>query len=98
VNGETSHISTYPVGLFSDFRRKRVLYGLRNYVWMQAKRGNWRAVRNYFNGYLAEWHYPPAGMLHYKCGRGWTRKAALRRLGQHIIQCNTPELHEAPND
>lgn len=89
-----SGIETYPVGLYSDLKRGRVWRGGRFYLWRQAKRGNWRAVRSYFNGYLAEWHYPPTddAFRHPRmCGRGWTRKAALRDLGQKIVSAN---LHQ----
>lgn len=40
----------------------------------QARRGNWRAVRNSFNGYLAEDEDSPY------CGHGWTHARALRSL------------------
>jgi len=50
---------------------------------------NWRAIRSQFNGYLAEWDYPPEGMLHNRCGTGWTRRTAIRRLGTHIARLNT---------
>lgn len=92
MNPESSHISTYPVGLLADLKGHRKPKTAIDYLLYQIKRRNWRAVRNYFNGYLAEWHYPPEGMLHYRCGKGWTRRAALRRLGKHIIESNTPEL------
>lgn len=85
---EERGIGTYRVGLLSDIKRRRVWYGLRCYLWPQIKRRNWRAVRNYFNGYLAEWHYPPEGFIHGRCGRGWTRKAALRSLGRRIVEQN----------
>ena len=90
MSADRSEITTYPVGLLSDIKRRRVRQGLR-YALGRAKDGNWRAVRNYFNGYLAEWDYPPAGMRHYRCGRGWTRRAAIRRLGIHIAQSNLAE-------
>ena len=81
-------IETYPVGLLSDIKRKRVRAGIKGYLLYQVKRRNWRAVRNYFNGYLAEWHYCPEGVRPTKCGQGWTKRAALRRLGKHIVQSN----------
>ena len=80
-------IETYPVGLFRDLQQRRLRYGI-TYLKRHVKARNWRAVRNYFNGYLAEWHYPPEGMQHTHCGRGWTRRAALRRLGAHIVAMN----------
>lgn len=54
------YIEAYPVGLLSDIKRGRVRDGIRNYLVPQIKRRNWRAVRSYFNGYLAEWHYCPS--------------------------------------
>lgn len=86
------HIGTYPVGLLADLKRRRLIHGLRGYLWRQIKRKNWRAVRQYFNGYLAEWHYPPAGVTIHLCGKGWTRRGAIRRLGIHIAKVNAPEL------
>lgn len=80
-------IETYPVGLFRDLQQRRLRYGIA-YLKSRVKARNWRAVRSYFNGYLAEWHYPPEGMQHTHCGRGWTRRAALRRLGAHIVAMN----------
>jgi hypothetical protein len=69
-----SHV--YPVGLLSDIKRKRVRYGVRHYLWSYGIRGRrWRAVRNYFNGYLAEHDGHP-----HNAGRGWTKRAAVRRV------------------
>jgi hypothetical protein len=85
----TGYIEAYPVGLLSDVKRRRAWWGIRNYLVPQIKRRNWRAVRNYFNGYLAEWHYCPAGVVHTRCGRGWTKRAALRDLGRHIVASNS---------
>lgn len=44
------------------------------YIRRQAKAGNWRAVRNSFNGYLSEHDGHP-----HNCGTGWTKRAAERR-------------------
>ncbi|MFW5415054.1 hypothetical protein J0910_00470 [Nocardiopsis sp. CNT-189] len=38
----------------------------------------WRALRQSFNGYLAEPDPWPEGLT--LCGRGWTRRTALRSL------------------
>ena len=84
---EERGIGTYPVGLLADIKHRKVRHGLR-YVVRQAKAGNWRAARNHFNGYLAEWHYPPDGLVQRRCGRGWTRRAARRRLGRHLVSGN----------
>jgi hypothetical protein len=72
-------IDVYPVGLLMDWRHRgirRLRYSLR-YPLRQARAGEWRAVRNYFNGYLAE---HPDGQT--SAGHGWTKRAALRRLAK----------------
>lgn len=95
---ESSGIETYRVGLFSDIFALRINRVLRRRegAWSQrhpwrwffaSLRRSWRR-RSYWNGFLAEWHYCPEGVHHTKCGRGWTRRAALRRLGQHIVSSN----------
>ena len=94
---EHSHISTYPVGILAAIKHRKIRSLLR-YLKSQAQARNWRAVRNSFNGYLAEWHYPPEGMIYHRCGKGWTRKRAIRRLGIHIATVNAPEIKEATND
>lgn len=92
---ERSTIEIYPVGFYSDFKRKRVLNGLRYYLLAQVRKRNWRAVRNYFNGYLAEIHYPPESLNFYRCGRGWTRKSAASSLGRRLAEDNpyTPGMY-----
>lgn len=66
-------VDVYPVGLLRDIKRKRVRHALRHYLWRQVKARNWRAARNYFNGYLAEhrdcWH---------SAGHAWTQATAVR--------------------
>lgn len=84
-------IGTYPVGLLHDIKHHTVKRGL-NRLLETAKAGHWQEVRNYFNGYLAEWHYPPE-MSMSRCGSGWTRRAAIRRLGKYIVRDNLSE-HE----
>lgn len=97
MENENSHISTYPVGLLHDLLeiRARVKHSVA-YLVYQLKRRKWREARNYFNGYLAEWHYPPEGVLIHRAGRGWTRRAAVRRLGVHIATVNAPEFNTNP--
>lgn len=84
------NIDIYRVGVLdalrADWRIVTVLrrrpYRLRQearYLLMQAKRRNWRAVRNSFNGFLAEHRY--AGT---RCGHGWTRQRALADLRRHL--------------
>lgn len=66
----------YPVGVLSDWQHHR-WQGLRRsarYIRHQLQRRDWHAVRNTFNGYLAEHD----GCAH-NCGRGWTQRAASRR-------------------
>lgn len=87
-------ISTYPVGLLADLKNGRKLKHIVRSLHYRTERRKWREVRNYFNGYLAEWHYPPEGMRYKRCGRGWSRKAALRDLAKHIVESNAPELRD----
>ena len=84
-------INVYPVGLLRDLRQfargrarrrvRRLLRALR-YPFRQARDGNWRAVRNYFNGYLAEPYTMPPGVT--RCGSGWTRRRALADWGAQV--------------
>lgn len=79
---ESERIDVYPVGLLSDIKRKRVRHGLRHYLWSYCIRGRrWRAARNHFNGYLAECYHGG-----HNCGRGWTKRAALRRVRRLCAQ------------
>lgn len=44
---------------------------------------DWHALKNTFNGYLAEpYVWPEDGSLR-RCGSGWTRARALRSLRRH---------------
>lgn len=81
-------IDVYPVGLLAAWQefihtpdraaaRRRFRYALR-YPVSRARAGNWRAVKNYFNGYLAEPKDWPDGLT--RCGTGWTRGRAYRDL------------------
>lgn len=94
---ETSGISIYPVGVLAAWKHRRLRNQYR-YLKAQVKKRNWRSIRNSFNGYLAEWDYPPEGMNYYRCGRGWTKKATLNDLGKHLAQVNIKETsHETDN-
>jgi len=62
----------YMVSPWRSFR-----YHLKRGTWDRARAGKWRALRNYFNGYLAE--HADGGS---NAGRGWTRRAAVRRLAK----------------
>jgi hypothetical protein len=75
----------YAVGLFLDVRHfratrdwRRLRYGL-GFLGRRLRERNWRAVRNYFNGYLAEPIDYPDEQWHC-AGRGWTRPAAKRNF------------------
>ena len=88
-------ISTYRVGFFQDlWWFLRVLLGKQKAekkavlkLVIQKFRIHWRK-KSYWNGFLAEWHYVPEGVNHYTAGHGWTRKRALKRLGQYIVRDN----------
>lgn len=81
------HVDIYAVGVLGallkarravkasrhDLARHYVMQEWR-YLIYQARRRNWRAVRNSFNGYLAEDETTPY------CGHGWTHSRALRSL------------------
>lgn len=62
-----------------------------SYIRKLIRDGKWNSVANSFNGYLAEWDYPPIDPRYVqpqKCGHGWTRKRALRRLGKYVVEAN----------
>lgn len=88
-------ITIYPVGLLHDWQifihavdraeaRSRFRASLRR-EWERIKARNWRAAKNYLNGYLAE-----HATLGTRCGTGWTRGRAYRDLARH--------LHSDPRD
>lgn len=91
---ERTTIDIYPVGLLADLKhfrhpatRGRLRRGL-SYLRERARDRNWRAVRSYFNGYLAEVNYPPEELRHTLCGRGWTKRAAASSLGRRLYADN----------
>jgi hypothetical protein len=51
-----------------------------NYMWRQIKAHEWRAVKNTFNGYLAEAQTDKTR----RAGHGWTEQRALRDLERHV--------------
>lgn len=84
-----SEIDVYPVGLLHDLAhfvhnpdraeaRRKLRYALHHPL-RQIKARKWRAVRSYFNGYLAE--HPTRGA---RAGHGWTRGRAYRDLVRHL--------------
>ena len=94
---ERPSIDVYPVGWLSAILRSwsGLRHAPRNrwfhtisplraqwrYLVGRARDRNWRAIKNSFNGYLAEPRAFPAGLT--RCGSGWTRKRALRSLARH---------------
>lgn len=72
----------YPVGLLHDWqhRKMRSLRRALRRPFNHALSGDWRAFRNYFNGYLAE----PTPMQGRRCGHGWTKRRAFRDLIAHL--------------
>lgn len=79
-----NRIDIYPVGLLRDLqhRKMRSLRRALRRPLNAAKRGDWRAFRNYFNGYLAE---PTPMPVHgRRCGHGWTKRRARRDLIAHL--------------
>lgn len=88
---EGARIDVYSVGFLSDLAqyvhspdrrvaRHRFRNGLRAPL-RHARTGDWSALRNYFNGYLAE--HPTLGT---RAGHGWTRGRAVRDLARHLIK------------
>lgn len=88
-------VHIYAVGLLDHLRtvrgtwkhlgRREAIRTLRHrlgYLRHQIRARNWRAVRNYFNGYLAEPLTHDEAWT--RCGHGWTRKRALRDLNRHM--------------
>jgi hypothetical protein len=84
-----SGVDVYPVGLLADLQRdwrmvtklrKRPIYVARRLRYLRERiaRREWRAVKNTFNGYLAEPAEWPDGLT--RCGSGWTRRRALSDL------------------
>ena len=82
-------VDVYPVGFLIDLQRLvhspepvsarlgRFRRDLR-YPMQRARERNWRSVKSYLNGYLAEPSMWPDGLR--RCGTGWTRGRAYRDL------------------
>lgn len=96
---DTRGVDIYPVGLLADLLGlgrairarhpqaiRHALGSLRHrarYIRERARDRNWRAVKNTFNGYLAEPSPWPDDSPLRRCGSGWTRRRALRSLHRH---------------
>lgn len=84
---DTPHIAVYPVGWLEAWKHKRMRSELRFTVRCVRQR-NWRAVKNSFNGYLAEVAY--GNLIQRTCGHGWTKRRAASRLGRYLVRDNAP--------
>lgn len=84
-------IDVYPVGLLSDLAffvhavdrtdaRRKLRYVTKCQI-ERIQRHEWRALKSYFNGYLAE-----HATLGTRAGHGWTRGRALRDLARHLVE------------
>jgi hypothetical protein len=96
----TEHVDIYPVGVLTELlrlRRALTNYDAKATAWAvgrlrtelghiagRARAGDWRAVKNAFNGYLAEPTPFPAHMR--RCGSGWTKRRAMRSLQRHWLR------------
>lgn len=80
------NIDVYPVGVLEAWKQRRMPNYAR-YLKFQLRKRNWRAIRNAFNGYLAEPRDWPEGLT--RCGSGWTKRRALddleRRIKRQVI-------------
>lgn len=96
---EPTDVEIYSVGLLHELaffvhspdraHARRKLRGSLRYVTGRAKARDWRAVKNYFNGYLAEPRHDMPGFT--RCGTGWTRGRAYRDLVRHLHAPESPE-------
>lgn len=77
-------VDVYPVGFFSDLRHGKVTTRGFHSLCHHVKERNWRGVRSYFNGYLAEPKSLPPGLR--RCGSGWTKRRALNSLDRELAK------------
>lgn len=82
---DDTQFDIYAVGVLHSLRRYRAS-GDRRRLWRdlgivrrELRRRDWHNLRQSFNGWLAEPVDYPDGQWRY-CGRGWTRKAAVRNF------------------
>ena len=104
MSGQTK-ISVYPVGALYNiqtaYRAVTTMWrwdlartefrDLRRYTLTRLRERNWRALKNEFNGYLAEIDYPCDHLAFRTCGHGWTKRRAARRLGEYLTRDNSAE-------
>lgn len=74
VTTEHGDVHIYAVGFLRDFLMLKNGQRSFKHTWSWFKE-SWKR-RNYWNGYLAEPREMPMGI--HKCGKGWTKRAALR--------------------
>ena len=91
---------------------RRHVRGIRRMAWFDVRRqaaltlhrvrhGQWRELKNSFNGYLAEPHHWPDNWPDGKprrCGSGWTQRRALRSLQRNGYAGPTTRLTVAPGE
>jgi hypothetical protein len=65
-------------------RARTSLRHIRQTVVRHVRVRNWRALKNTFNGYLAEPDEFPPGDYRRQCGTGWTKRRALRSLERRL--------------
>jgi len=65
-------------------RARSELYATWRTIRRHIRQRQWHELRQHFNGYLAEPDPFPDGLT--RCGRGWTRRAALRSLERRARQ------------
>lgn len=90
MSNKIAGIEVYPVGLLADIKHKKYRQIVKH-IWNLIQSRKWSALRNHFNGYLAEWSFPPKGVVLTKAGSGWTKGSALRSLGINIAESNLAE-------
>jgi len=85
-------VNVYPVGIGRDLRgwwlgtqaRQVTIRRIRRSVGRRVAECEWHALKCYLNGYLAEPgdEVSQAGLR--RCGRGWTKRQALRSLRRRM--------------
>ena len=72
-------------------RRVQMLRRVWRYDVKQARAGNWRAVKNSFNGWMFEPVPWPEGAR--RCGSGWTQRRAVRSFWRYYQEENRAQGH-----
>lgn len=74
-------IDVYPVGVLEALKHHRVR-GKFQHLKRHLRERDWNAIKNSFNGYLAEPREWPEGLR--RCGSGWTKRRALADLKRRM--------------